>query len=60
MSSLDYGDLLDTYLRGPLAKVLVPQFIIHQMFVGFSCSSLVLDEDLVAFMPQETRVDIVL
>ena len=60
MSSLDYGDLVDTYLRGPQVKVVMPQFGLSQIFVGFYFSSLVLDEVLVVFTPKKIRVHKVL
>ena len=50
VSSLDYGDLAGTCLRGLQVKVMMPQFDLCQMFVGFSCSSFVLDEVLVPFV----------
>ena len=60
MSSLNYGDLVDTCLRGPQVKVVMPQFGLRQMFVGFYCSSFVLDEILVVLAPQKIMVDKVL
>ena len=60
MSSLDYGDLDDTCLRGPQVKVVMPRLDLHQMFVGFSCSYFVLDEVLVVLEPHKIMVDTVL
>ena len=57
MSSLDYGDLEDTCLRGLQLKVVMPQFGLHQRFLGISCSSSIMDEVLVVFMPKKTKVD---
>ena len=60
MSSLDYGDLVDTCLRGPQVTVVMPQFGLHQRFFWFSFSSSILDEVLVVLEPYEKKVDKVL
>ena len=60
MSSLDYGDLADTYLRGLQVKVVMPRFGLRQRFVGIYCSSSIMDEVLVVLMPQKIKFDKVL
>ena len=47
---------MDTCLRGLQVKVVMPQFVLCQWFVGFSFSFSILDEVLVFFVPQKTKV----
>lgn len=64
MSFLDGCDPADTCLRGPQVRVVMLQFGLCQTFLGFSCSSLSLDDFLVSlwvvFVPHKITVDKVL
>ena len=51
---------MGTCLKDLQVMVVMPQFGLCQRFVGFSCPSFVLDEVLVLFVSQKTKVDKVL